>query len=87
MPAKTTDQIAALEKRIAQQNARLEALRARNSTAERKARNHRLFALAAMIESAGPEVVAAAIARYGHLVRARRDRAALGLPEAPPPVA
>lgn len=74
-----------LRRQVAQAQARLDAVEARANTAERKARTRRLVLLGAMIEAAGPEVVAHALAKFGHLVVRRQDRAALGLPEAPAP--
>ena len=80
-----TARIEKLRRQVAQAQARLDAVEARANTAERKARTRRLVLLGAMLEAAGPEVVASALARFGHHVSRPRDRAALGLPEAPAP--
>ncbi len=83
-----TDYAARIEKlrrQVEQAQARLDAVEARASERERAARTRRLILLGAMIEAAGPEVVASALAKFGHHVARPRDRAALGLPEAPHP--
>lgn len=82
---KDAERIAALRRQVAQAQARLHAVEARAKERERTARTRRLVLLGAMLEAAGPEVVASALARFGHLVARPADRAALGLPEARPP--
>lgn len=74
--------IAALRRQVEQAEARLAAVEARANERARAARTRRLVLLGAMLEAAGPEAVARALDRFGHLVVRRADRAALGLPEA-----
>lgn len=81
-----TDYAARIEKlrrQVEQAQARLDAVEARASERERAARTRRLILLGSMIEAAGPDVVAHALAKFGHLVARPRDRTALGLPPAP----